>query len=216
MFKFLFKKEHQIEELIYKYLENIKMTQESFSKALDDCFFDPYCDNFDFYIQQTHKYESRADDIREEIKDLMYRKALIPDSRGDIMGLVETLDEIPGLFETTLYIIQTQKLVLPEFIVKDFTELLRFTLESCDILLKQVEALFRKTDDMKAFTSKIDRIESHCDHIERRIVTRIFDSELDPFEKLQLKELVIHVGNVSDQADRVSRRIYIISIKRRV
>lgn len=216
MFEFLFKKERQIEALIYSYLDNLKMAQENFQKSLDTFFEKGFCEELDFLIEQTHKFESRADDIRNEIETMMYAKALIPESRGDILGLLEAIDEIPNIFEHVLYMIQTQKLTVPTFITVDIRDLIRVSLECCDLLVSQVKALFTKTEEVKAFVSTIDNNESHCDHIERRIITKIFNSDLDPFLKVQLKELIIHMGEISDQADRVSRRVYIISIKRRV
>jgi len=217
MLKFIFKKQHQVELLIYNYLDNLRKTQEHFSNALNSCLeAGGFCDNFDFLREQTHKFESRADDIREEIKTLMYGKALIPESRGDIMGLLETIDEIPRLLELILQMIETQKLDIPEFMILDIMELIEISLESCDLLYKQVEGLFKKNEEINTLLSKIDHNESHCDHIERRIITQIFDSDLDPFQKLQLKELIVFMGEISDQTDRVSKRINIISLKRRV
>ena len=64
--------------------------------------------------------------------------------------------------------------------------------------------------------NKIDINESHCDHSERRIIARIFDSDLNPFDKLQLKELIQLMGGISDQADSCSGLINIIGMKRRV
>ena len=49
-----------------------------------------------------------------------------------------------------------------------------------------------------------------------RIITKLFDSDLEPFLKLQLKEMVIVMGEISDQADRVSKRVNIMTMKRRV
>lgn len=216
MFKLLFKKEQQVESLIYRYLDNLKMTQENFLRAMDVYFEKGFCEDFDFLIAQTHKVESKADDIRYEIETMMYAKALIPESRGDILGLLEAIDQIPGLFELILYMIQTQRLSTPDFLVLDFKELIRVSLECCDLLIKEVGTLFRKPGDIRSLVSTIDNNESYCDHIERRIITKIFDSDIDPFLKVQLKEMIIQMGEISDQADRVSRRIYIISIKRRV
>ena len=216
MFQFLFKKEQQLEQLIYQYLDNLKMAQENFQKAANVHLEKGLGEDFDFLIEQTHKVESKADDIRNEIETMMYAKVLIPESRGDILGLLEAVDQIPGLFERILYMIQTQRLKTPDFLVLDIKELIRVSLECCDLVIKQVEALFRKSEDIKPLVLTVDSNESHCDHIERRIITKIFDSDLDPFQKLQLKELVIQIGEISDQADRVSRRLYIISIKRRV
>ncbi len=216
MFKFLFKKEQQVEQLIYRYLENLKITHEHFQNATNLYLERGPCQDFDFLIEQTHKMESKADDIRNEIETMMYEKALVPESRGDILGLLEAIDRIPGLFERILYMTQTQRLNIPDFLVADIKELIRVSLECCDVLIKQVRKLFRKSEAIKSLVVTIDDNESHCDHIERRIITKIFDSDLDPFQKLQLKEMVIQIGEISDQADRVSRRVYIISIKRRV
>jgi predicted phosphate transport protein (TIGR00153 family) len=216
MFRFLFKREHQVEQLISGYLDNLKMVQENFLKAMNIYFEKGFCEDFDFLIEQTHKLESKADDTRYEIETLMYAKALIPESRGDILGLLEAIDQIPGLFELILYMIQTQRLAVPDFLVMDVRELVSVSLQCCDLLVKEVEALFRKSEEIRSLVATIDKNESHCDHIERRIITRIFDSDLDPFQKLQLKEMVIQLGEISDQTDRVSRRVHIISVKRRV
>jgi uncharacterized protein Yka (UPF0111/DUF47 family) len=62
----------------------------------------------------------------------------------------------------------------------------------------------------------IDHNESHCDHIERSLMIKVFDSDLDKVDQLQLKEVVIALGEISDQADRVSKRVNIITLKRRV
>lgn len=47
-------------------------------------------------------------------------------------------------------------------------------------------------------------------------MTQVFDSSLDPIHKIQLKELIIAMGEISDQADRVSKRVNIMVLKRRV
>ena len=217
MFNFLFKKEHQVERLIYAYLDNIKLSQDSFANALRECFLHgEKCENFGFFLQQTHKYESRADDQRQEINDLMYGKALIPDSRGDIMGLLAALDVIPHLFENILYMIQTQRLHLPEILKVDLQALVDLCLETCDLLYRQTVALFKKTGRIRELVNIIDTNESHCDHFERALITKLFDSDIEPFLKLQLKDLIVEIGEIANQADQVSKRINITSMKRRI
>jgi len=217
MFNFLFKKEQRIQKLIFEYLDTIKLCQDSFLKAMQAWFLSgPLCENFDFFIKQTHKFESKADDINDEINNLMYGKALIPDSRGDILGLLGAMDAIPDLFERILYMIQTQRLTVPEFLIEDIQDLVRISLECCDLLARQTTALFNKTEGVRALHNTIDANESHCDHIERRIITKIFKSDTDSLQKLQIKDLIIEMGDISDEADKVSKRINIISMKRRV
>lgn len=217
MFKFLFKKEQRIQKLIFEYMDTVKLCQDSFLKGLQACFLNgSLCEDFDFFIKQTHKFESKADDINDEINNLMYGKALIPDSRGDILGLLGAMDEIPDLFERILYMIQTQRLTVPEYLIVDIRDLIRISLECCDLLTRQATALFKKTEGIRALLNTIDINESHCDHIERRIITKIFESGMDSLQKLQIKDLIVEMGNISDEAERVSRRINIISMKRQV
>ncbi len=216
MLKLLFRKEHQLEKLIYNYLENLVMIQNHFTKAMNLCLKEGVSDDFCFLMDQTHKFESVADEIREEINQLMYSRALIPESREDMMVLLEKVDEIPRSFEQILNMIRTQKLTFPEFLKLDIQELIRVSIESCDLMIKQIDVMLRKEEGIKILLSTIDQNESHCDHIERRIIIKLFDSDLEPFLKLQLKEMVIVMGEISDQADRVSKRVNIINLKRRV
>jgi len=216
MLDFFFKKEKQLQSLMYGYLENLETVLVRFSKALEIFLEKGVSDDFDFLVEQTHKSESKADDFRDEINLMMYSKALIPESREDVMRLLETIDEIPRNLELILYMIQTEKIVVPDFILEDIKDLIQFSLESCNLLVKQIDLMLKRQEGIRALLSTIDHNESHCDHIERRMIKRIFDSDLDPFRKLQLKEMVVYMGEISDQADRVSKRVNIMAIKRRV
>ena len=73
MLKLLFKKQIRIELLIEDYLGALEQTQNNFREAMNSCIDDSVC----------HKFESKADDIRDEIKAMMYGNTLILDSRGD-------------------------------------------------------------------------------------------------------------------------------------
>jgi uncharacterized protein Yka (UPF0111/DUF47 family) len=76
--------------------------------------------------------------------------------------------------------------------------------------------MMKNRQGIRALMSTIDHNESHCDHIERNLMIKVFDADLDKVDKLQLKELIIALGEISDQADRVSKRVNIMTLKRRV
>ena len=216
MFSFLFKKENLLDTLILQYLENLTRTQEHFVKAMDTCLDEGICGQFSFLIDQTHKFESKADEIREEVNLLMYSRALIPESREDIMNLLEHMDVIPRIFELILHLIRTQKLKIPQFIEAETKDLIRISVESCEHMIRQVELMLKNKEGIRVLLATIDQNESHCDHIERSLMTKVFDSDLETCAKLQLKELIIAMGEISDQADRVSKRVNIMTLKRRV
>jgi uncharacterized protein len=216
VFSFLFKKESQLNNLISSYLENLVKTQEHFVKAMATCLDAGICGEFAFLIEQTHKFESKADDIRDEINYLMYSRALIPESREDVMNLIEQVEVIPRIFELILHLILTQKIKIPDFAISEVRDLIRMSVESCDLVIKQIDLMLKNREGIRALMATIDQNESHCDHIERSLMTKVFDSSLEPFHKVQLKELIIAMGEVSDQADRISKRVNIMVLKRRV
>jgi predicted phosphate transport protein (TIGR00153 family) len=217
MLSFLFKKQHQVEALICEYLATLKNSRNSFDDAMRSCVLNGVmCADFDFHIQQTHKHESRADDIREEIVGLMYGKAMLPESRGDLLGLLATLDLIPESFEHILYDIQTQQLVMPASVLADLEELIHISLEACDLLLDLARALFDKRGGVRELVQQIDHHESHCDHIARRLLSKLFASPEEAVVKLQIKALVEKIEAISNRADDVAKRIMIIRMKRRV
>ncbi len=211
-----FKKENRVEELIYKYLDNLGMTLEVFQNAVMTCISSPACEEFDFLQDRTHRFESKADDIIDEVNNLMYGKVLIPDSREDIMTLLNALDHIPNNLEKVLFVIKYQQVEIPKGFEPQITDLIRISMESCELVIKQVGRFLRNETGIREILHTIDKNESQCDYIEYRLVEKIFKSDMDPFNKLQLKELVKFMGDISDHADRVSKLVNILSLKRRV
>jgi len=217
IFSFLFRKQKMVEDLIYTYLDNIGLAEANFLKAFD-IYFDKgrRSREFDLLTAETHKAESRSDDIRVEIGTLMYAKVLIPESREDILELLEAIDMIPNCCQRILYVIQTQNLVVPPFLYPDIKELIKISLESCHLVRQEVDALFREPELLQKLSIAIDINESACDQLERRLITQLFNSELDTYQKILIKELILEMGDITDRTNRISRRINIMSIKRRV
>jgi predicted phosphate transport protein (TIGR00153 family) len=147
----------------------------------------------------------------------MYGQALIPDSRGDVLELLEGIDSILRIFERILYTMRIQKIIPPANLLSDLSEFFLISLDCCDLLVEQTLSFFNQKKGIRYYLKQIDEIESKCDHYERKILSTIFDSsEISPFEKLQLKELILQIGRISDRADEMSKRINIFSLKRRV
>ena len=52
-------------------------------------------------IKKVRKLEGRADDIRREVEVLLYSQSLFPESRGDLLGLLESTDKIANRCESS-------------------------------------------------------------------------------------------------------------------
>jgi predicted phosphate transport protein (TIGR00153 family) len=217
MFRLLYRKQHRIEKMVGGYLDLWETCLGRFHEALRTYLASGLGEDFDFLVERTHKAESQADDQRRAIERHMYAEGLLPESRGDILGFLEAMDHVPGVAQATLYMIATQRIERPPALAAELATMVEVTAESTDLLLTMSRGIFHRRDDLFDSVKRIDERESRCDHIERTLIERIFDSaETGDFRKLQLRDLVIKLGDISDSALEVGDRIVIMSLKRRV
>ena len=217
MFRLLFKKQKEVENLITEYVQSVEIAQDMFLQSMETYLQEGKSGpTFEVLVAETHKAESRSDDILEKIVTLLFEKALIPDLRGDILKLLETADEIPDQFDRILSIILAQRVVLPEALKLDFRELLTVSLEACSFTLESIRSLFESGERAARLLFKADQLESQGDHIERRIIVRIFESDWDPLQKILLRDLTQRMGDIADSAVQACRQVNLIVIKRRV
>jgi len=217
MFRFLFKKQKLVEKLIGEYTRSVEIAQEMFLQSMETYFQTGKCSpTFEVLSVETHKTESRTDDILEKIVKLLHEKALVPDLRGDILKLLETTDEIPDQFDRILANICNQKIVLPESLNMHFKELLTVSLEACTLTMESVRSILDRGERAARLLFKTDQLESQGDQIEKRIMVRIFESDWDPLQKILLRDLTQRMGDIADSAVQVCRQVNLIVTKRRV
>ena len=65
--------------------------------------------DFEEKLHQVNKFESMCDALRRTIETQLYTQTLIPESRGDVLGLIENLDHVLGFFEGTLWGLSIEK-----------------------------------------------------------------------------------------------------------
>jgi predicted phosphate transport protein (TIGR00153 family) len=209
-------KQENIEQLLDQYFDGCDECFELFEKAMDIFFTQGLGEQFENAVLAVHSSESKADDRRREIEYLLYGKALLPESRGDILGLLETYDRLPNIAETVLFVLSCQQTTFPEPLVEQFKLLVKLNVESYRLARKAVDALMTNPKSTLSATKEVDHKESESDRVERELVRDIFKRDDDTGVKLLYKEYVILIGNISDRAEKVADRIGIIAIKRQI
>jgi len=211
----LWKKEQSIIDKIKGYLDQVDTCRNHFRKCIEKLLLEPDDDENQAILEEVHRAESKADDLRRNIELQLYQRALIPESRGDVLGLLETMDAIPGMFQSLCYQFLLEKIVVPEQFRERYLHLVDVNLKSYDLVRQAVLGLFYK-QEVKELTDLVDAVESDSDRIERDLIRDIFSSKLDKADKILLKEIVINTGDISDQAEIVKDRLILAIVKRRI
>ncbi|MHC4295281.1 MAG: DUF47 domain-containing protein, partial [Planctomycetota bacterium] len=144
----------------------------------------------------------------------MYDKALIPESRGDVLGMLEAIDLVPNKCESVLHQIYLQSMIVPEQFAERLQQLIRSNIESHSLLTQTVRNLFERVKRVGEGAARVSQQEAYSDIIEQQLIKAIFDSEMDTGEKLLLKELVLEIGSISDRAENAADRLRVIAVKR--
>ena len=208
------KKERQVRESVEEYLQTTEQCLQTFVKAFEEFFTAGLTERFRQFVDKTHELEHAADERRREIETRMYDKALIPESRGDILEMLEAIDLVPNRAESILYQIWTQGMSVPSEYVEDFQRLIQANVESHWVLCTAMRDLFRSARDVAVGAQRVSDKEQQADQIERRLIKAVFDSAMDKTDKILLKELILHIGSISDRAENASDRLRIVAVKR--
>lgn len=213
---FFTSKQKRIQDQIAQYRQTVLECMDTFANTLKR-----YCENPDRVVTSTdfdevHKAESRADDIRCEIEEMMYSKALFPESRGDILGLLETMDKVPNQAEECVRMIYEQGIVIPKELAPQVAELVEVCVRCATAMTGAVEQLFRNYRSAAFVVGKIDELETEADHIESSLKRQVFASDIDGMQKILLRDLIKGIASLCDRSETVGDRIRIIVAKRSI
>jgi len=160
--------------------------------------------------------ETDADNLRRSIETQLYSRTLIPESRGDVLGLLENLDNIINLFEGALWQFSIEKPIIDKIFHKDFGVLTDMSIKTVESVTLASRAFFRDIDQVSDHNIKVRYYESEADKVSTRLKRAIFDSDLDLAHKAQLRNFVEHIDNPANWAEDVADRLSIYAIKRTI
>jgi predicted phosphate transport protein (TIGR00153 family) len=208
------KKEKKVHRFMEDYMAEALACLESFQECLLVLLENSTSEQAKALVQQVDDAESRADDLRDKIEFKLYRKALLPEARGDLLGLIEAVDRIPNWAEEVAYDIYLQRVVFPQNLLAKFQRITEMNVQCFRVLHKAVEALFNDLDAVFGLTKEVDRIESEIDTLEHELIADVFDIEERLSYQNLLHRIVRGICNISDKTENAADRLAIVAIKK--
>lgn len=176
-------------------------------------------EEFENSLDEILKLENSADDFQKEIKYKLYKYMLIPEARGDVLTLLENIDNIVDHIKKLLVQLSIEKPIIPNNLIDDFDELIEMVSKSVDQLIKCIRAYFTNITMVNEYVNKVHFFEHEADKIEEKIKRKVFnnENELNSFsKKVHLRYFVEKIAQISDRAETISERASVAAIKRRI
>lgn len=211
----LFRNAITLEVKIRHYLDNVANSGILFREAIED-YLNGDLSQFTKKLGEIRRNEEVADELRREIRYRLYRKMLIPESRGDVLGLLETTDNVIDATKKVLGHFDVEKPRIREFLRPLLSRLAKASAEALDNVVKGDRAFFDNSEGVEDYIHKVHFYEHEADTLEEEAKKAIFESGEIPdlAEKLQLRDFVELIASLSDEAEDVADRLSVYAIKR--
>jgi uncharacterized protein len=159
--------------------------------------------------------EHKGDALRRSIERVIYQKTLIPESRGDVMELIEDMDALLDRFTGLIWQFDIEH---PDICIEfheDFRELLNDSVESVEADVRSCRAFFKDISSVANHIHKVIFWEKESDKVSTRLQRAIFGRpNLRLSHKMHLRFFVKQVDRIADEAEDVADRLNIYVIKR--
>jgi len=171
-------------------------------------------EDFEAAIVKIDKLESRADKVSQEVEAHLYRNSLIPEHRGDVLGLLENTDNIIDRMKTSLYQFSVERPEIPAEFHADYLKLAEVSCQAAEAVVVSARAFFRDVDAVKDNLYKVHHYEKEADRVGDSLKRKVFASDLELAHKIHLRYFALNVELLSDRAEQVADRLAIYAIKR--
>lgn len=165
---------------------------------------------------EINKVEREADSLRRDIKHRLYAEMLIPDSRGDVLALLETLDNVTDKAKDVSSHFSIELPEIYPFLKDDFRELMEICVKTVGEVTLAVRAFFRELYRVTEHVEKVHYWEHQADEIEERIKRKVFRTpEIELFSKrVHMRYFAERISQIADEAEAVADRLAVYAIKR--
>jgi len=155
-------------------------------------------------IDTVHEYESKADKLRREIITSILDGRLMPNTRSDILNLVESIDDIADFSEDIIDEIIFLRLKFTYLDLDRARQMQELLLEQFEKLIDGLKLLFIEMNQALVYARQLEEIESKLDDIEEEMIREIGQNqELDAAEKLSHRNLIKNISDLADIIEKV-------------
>ena len=171
---------------------------------------------FEAKLQALQALENEADRLSSEVEAHLYSHSLIPEHRGDVLGLLENTDNMIDTAKASLTQFSVEHPLIPTELNEMFLQLVEANYQAVEAAIISARAFFRDVDSVKDNLFKVHHFEKEADGISDNLKRHIFNMDLDLARQTQLRYFAHNVEKVSDRAEEVADRLAIYAIKRNI
>jgi len=170
---------------------------------------------FEADLKQITILENRGDNLRREIENQLYTETLIPESRGDVLALLENIDNITNQSKQILMELSVEIPEIPTEFHDDYLHLAEKSVKAVEEVISSTRKFLNYPLMVEHSLNKVHFWESEADRQSETLKRKVFRTAgLELSRKFHLRYFALHIETLADKAEDVADRLAIYSIKR--
>jgi predicted phosphate transport protein (TIGR00153 family) len=160
-------------------------------------------------VEQVQAIEHKADRATHAIITKLNQSFITPFDREDIHKLASSLDDVLDFTNSAAHRLVLYNITAPPTAAA----------ELCGLIVLQSEELARgvsvleKNGSVLKHCDEVNRLEDEADHVSRRAIAHLFETEKDPIQLIKLKELYEVLEMATDKAEDAANVLEAIVLK---
>jgi predicted phosphate transport protein (TIGR00153 family) len=142
-----------------------------------DAYLSDNMESFEKKIEDIVEIEHGGDALRRDLEETLYVQTLIPESRGDVLELLENMDGLLDRFKGALWQFNIERPQLFKELNEDFRELTSCVVEAVEAVVRSSRAFFKDISSVADHIHKVPYWETQSDKITSRLQQTIFRQE---------------------------------------
>lgn len=170
---------------------------------------------FENHLNKLDDIEGKADKLQRAIENEMIVHSILPQQRGDLIKLLDVLDEIVDTAKGSLneFFIEIPK--VPASLSQDFISLAEVSSNAAEELIPAARSFFREPHLVRDKLIKVYYFERETDKSSFNIKKKIFHDmpELSLAEKAHLRYILHHIESISDRSQDAADMLASMAIR---
>jgi len=210
----ILKKRFDIGRKIDLFLDKVSESGILFKHGVD-AYLKGNIDSFEKKIEDITTVEHMGDALRRDLEEQLYTQTLIPESRGDVLELLESMDGLLDRFKGALWRFEIERPDIYPELHDEIQELTTCALESVEAMVRSARAFFKNISAVADHLHKVSHWETQSDKVSTRIQKQVFKKpDLRLSYRMQMRDFIRHVDKIADRAEDVADKMRIYVIKR--
>jgi predicted phosphate transport protein (TIGR00153 family) len=205
-------KEEQVLEKVQDFTERVVVLVDKLQDVIKRFVKDEYSE-LDQAAAEMDALESKTDDVKAEILDQLYSGGIYFMGRADLARLVSSMDGIANLAAGAADRVAMRHFTLPGELNDLLVEMAQVDLEAVQTLRDAVLAMGKDFREALAVAGRVDKIESHADHVFSSMYRYMFDMDIDFKTFHQLKAIIERLESIADKASQNAELIRLMALE---